>query len=153
MLKVNSIKSIGFIGEANSLVTQLTCPYCVSNRCCFYYKTNVYKIVSPTVSKIKVVVFPATDMLWRLEDLLTLSSLDNTIIYITDYYMLRKMGVKINKQALRYILSCPVVFATRHSTRGLNRLLSAIHLVSNCPSTQNANIIKKSIFKFVSTFI
>lgn len=152
MLKVKSVKTIGFIGEAKDVVTQLTCPSCTTKHCYFYFKSNVYRIVSPAVSNIKVVVFSATDMLWRLDDLLNLSSLENTIIYITDYHKLRKLGVRINKQMLAYLLSCPVVFSTRGSARGLNRLLSNIDMLANIPSEIKLSSIKKLIFRFKPKF-
>lgn len=152
MLKVKSVKTIGFVGNAKDVVTALTCPLLTSKPAYFYFNNNVYKIVSPLLSSTRVIVFSATDLMWKLEEILTLCQIENAVVYITDYHKLKKLGIKLNKQMLRYILACPVVFSTRHTARGLNKLLKAIDLVSNTPDYNNLTQIKKSIFNFKSIF-
>ena len=154
MLRINSVTTLGFVGEADGLIRQLTCPLCSKeSRDCFCYKSSLYRIAQPDDSAVRVVVFSATDTFCCFDALCRLVRGQRAVLYITDVKRARRMGIKINRQALSYSLGCPVIFATR-GTRGLNRLLGAIHLVSNTPSSSAGSYaIKKSVITLKVNFV
>lgn len=158
MLKVNSVYKVSFIGDSCNVKRELTTPFCsCDNECYYYYNYNVYKITPLSYAKTSVVIFSALDLMWSFDKLLELCNRDNVIVYITDYKKAKHIGYKINKRKLSYILSCPVVFETAHSARGINKLMQAIELVSTTPSFfyafENPQIARKSVVGIKSTLL
>ena len=152
MLKIKSISTVGFVGECESLVHELTCPLSrkrTGDR--FYYKSSLYRVEAPDDANVRVVVFSAVDVFCCFETLVDLVDFQKCVLYLTDVKKARRMGIKIDKKRLSYALECPVVFATK-SARGLNRLLDAVHMVSQTPNFittfENPSVAKKSVISF-----
>ena len=98
MLKIKSVRTVGFVGDGDRIVKELTSPLKRSDLC----------------------------------------DCQKTVVYIKDCKRAKRSGFKIDKARLSYMLSCPVVFDRGTSVRGLNRLLSLIHIVSDTPSYYTA---------------
>ncbi len=156
MLKIKSISTVGFVGESEKLIRELTSP--LSQKSAgdrFYYKSSLYRVEKPDDAKVRIVVFSAVDVLCCFDMLVDLVDYQKCVLYLTDIKKAKRMGVNINKARLAYVLDCPVVFATR-STRGLNRLLEAIHTVSQTPNYiaafENPSVAKRSVISFRKSF-
>lgn len=152
MLKIKSISTVGFVGESEKLVRELTCPLSrksVGDR--FYYKSSLYRVEEPDDAKVRIVVFSAVDVFCCFDTLVDTVDYQKCVLYLTDVKKARRMGIKIDRIRLSYALECPVVFATR-SARGLNRLLEAVHTVSQTPNFittfENPSVAKKSVISF-----
>ena len=152
MLKIKSISTVGFVGECEKLVHELTCPLSrkrTGDR--FYYKSALYRVEAPDDANVRVVVFSAVDVFCCFDTLVDLVDFQKCVLYLTDVRKARRMGIVIDKARLSYTLECPVVFATK-SARGLNRLLDAVHMVSQTPNFitafENPELAKKSIISF-----
>ncbi len=157
MLKIKSISTVGFVGESEKLVRELTCPLSrksMGDR--FYYKSSLYRVEKPDDAKVRIVVFSAVDVFCCFESLIDMVDYQKCVLYLTDVKKARRMGIKINKTRLSYTLECPVVFATR-STLGLNRLLEAVHTVSQTmnfiTAFENPSVAKKSVISFRKSFV
>lgn len=156
MLKVNSVYKVSFVGDCDNIKKELTTPFCRNEgQCYFYYNYNVYKITPLSYAKTTVVAFSAFDLMWNFDLLLELCNRDKVIVYITDFQKAKRIGYKICKRKLEYILSCPVIFETRNSAKGINKLMQAIELVSTTPSyfyaIENPQLARNSVVGIKST--
>lgn len=139
MLKIKSVRTVGFVGDGEMIVRELTSPLKRSGKSdCFYYKSSLYRVENVDDAAVRVVVFSAVDLFCNISDLLDLCDCQKTVVYIKDCKRAKRSGFKIDKARLSYMLSCPVVFDRGTSVRGLNRLLSLIHIVSDTPSYYTA---------------
>lgn len=152
MLKIKSIDTVGFVGESEKLISELTCP--LSRKTAgdrFYYKSSLFRVEEPDDAKVRIVVFSAVDVFCCFDTLVDMVDYQKCVLYLTDIKKAKRMGIKINRARLSYALECPVVFATR-SARGINRLLEAVHMVSQTPnfitSFENPDVAKKSVVTF-----
>lgn len=139
MLKVKSVRTVGFVGDDERIVREITTPLKRNGKSdCFYYKSALYRIENVDDAAVRVVVFSAVDLFCNISDLLDLCDCQKTVVYVKDCKRAKRSGFKIDKARLSYMLSCPVVFDRGTSVRGLNRLLSLIHIVSDTPSYYTA---------------
>lgn len=139
MLKVKSVRTIGFVGDDERIVKELTTPFSRKKHSnCFYYKSALYRVENVEDAAVRVVVFSAVELYCGFEQLFDLCENPKSVVFITDCKMARKMGIKIDKGRLKYMLGCPVIFDKANSVSGLNKLLNAIHIVSDTPSYYTA---------------
>lgn len=94
MLKIKSISTVGFVGESENLVHELTCPLSrkrTGDR--FYYKSSLYRVEAPDDANVRVVVFSAVDVFAALKLLLTWSIFK--MCFVSDRCQkARRMGIK-----------------------------------------------------------
>ena len=98
MLKIKSISTVGFVGESENLVHELTCPLSrkrTGDR--FYYKSSLYRVEAPDDANVRVVVFSAVDVFCCFETLVDLVDFQKCVLYLTDVKKARRMGIKIDK--------------------------------------------------------
>lgn len=158
MLKVKSVRTVGFVGNDDLLVKELTCPFAKTKQGnCFYYKSALYRVESVDDACVRVVVFSAVELYCGFEKLLEMCENPKSVVYITDCKRARKMGVSIDKKRLCYMLGCPVVFDRGYLVTGINRLLAAIHIVSDTPSyytaLENPSIARRRVLSIKLGFI
>ena len=139
MLKVKSVRTIGIVGDNIQLERELTYPvYKEEGNKYFYYKSALYRVEDVDDASVRVVVFSACDLFSNIEELLNMCDNPKTVVYLTDFRRAKRMGLKIDKKRLSYMLSCPVVYENRFSANSINKLLSAIQIVSDTPSYYTA---------------
>lgn len=133
------MRTVGFVGNDDLLVKELTCPFAKTKQGnCFYYKSALYRVENVEDACVRVVVFSAVELYCSLEALLEMCENPKSVVYITDCKRAKKMGICIDKKRLCYMLGCPVVFDRGYLSTGINRLLAAIHIVSDTPSYYTA---------------
>lgn len=142
MLKVKTIKNVCFLGECDSIVTQLTCPFCnLKNEGYFYYKNTVYKISNDRPSA-TVICVSALDLVRYFEEYVRLIlKVNNPILLISNKKQLRKFGLKIDDKNLSYSLAVPVI----SSRRPINRLLDDLHITASVPRIVTLNTVDLSL--------
>lgn len=134
MLKIKSVRTVGFVGDDEKIVRELTCPLARLNKPgCFYYKSALYRVENVDDAVVRVVVFSAVDLFCNISQLLQMCDYQKTVVYIKDCKRARRLGFRLNKPGLSYMLACPVVFDSGMTVRGLNKLLFYIHTVSDTP--------------------
>lgn len=139
MLKVKSVRTIGIVGDSTQLERELIYPiYRHEGDKCFYYKSALYRLENVDDAAVRVVVFSACDLFCDIEQLLMQCDSPKTVVYLTNCRRARRMGLKIDKKRLSYMLECPVVYENRFFANSLNKLLSTIHIVSDTPSYYTA---------------
>lgn len=157
MLKVESVRTIGLVGDSVQLERELTYPvYKKEGNKYFYYKSALYRVENVDDAAVRVVVYSACDLFCNIEELLAFCDNPKTVVYLTNCHRARRMGLKIDKRRLSYMLSCPVIYENRFFASSLNKLLNAIHIVSDTPSyytaLDNPVIARKSAVKLKGSF-
>lgn len=152
MLRVKSVRTIGFVGDNEQIVRALTCPLAGMNKPdCFYYKSALYRVEAVDDASVRVVVFSAVDLFCNMADLLEMCDCQKSVVYITDCAKASRAGYRIDKKRLGYMLDCPVVFDKGKTVRGLNKLLSCVHIVSDtptfCSAYQNPTLAVRSVIR------
>ena len=73
MLKIKSVRTVGFVGDGDRIVKELTSPLKKSDKSdCFYYKSSLYRVENVDDAAVRVVVFSAVDLFCNISDLLDL---------------------------------------------------------------------------------
>lgn len=157
MLKVKSVRTVGFVGDDERIVRELTTPLARRKQNnCFYYKSALYRVENIEDASVRVVVFSAVEIYCNLEGLLEMCENPKTVVYIPDCRRAKRMGIILDKKRLSYMLGCPVIFDKSNTVFGINRLLNAIHIVSDTPSyytaLENISIARRSVVALKSGF-
>ena len=101
MLKVKSVRTVGFVGNDDLLVKELTCPFAKTKQGnCFYYKSALYRVENVDDACVRVVVFSAVELYCGFEKLLEMCENPKSVVYITDC----KLSLNAILQFLQWLL-------------------------------------------------